>query len=37
MREWLKESFRKGKVLGSCLGNPLRKVKVLNLRVIHPD
>ena len=23
--------------MGSCLGNPLRKVKVLNLWAIHPD
>ena len=35
--KFLKESFRKGKVLSSCLGNPLRKVKVLNLRAIHLD
>ena len=37
MKEWLKDSFRKGKVLGSCLGNPLRKVEVLNLQKNHLD
>ena len=37
MKEGLKEDFRRGKVLGSCLGNPLRKVEVLNLREIHLD
>ena len=30
-------SFKRGKVLGSCLGNPRRRVEVLNLRVIHRD
>ena len=37
MKEWLKKSFKRGKVLGSCLGNPRRKVEVLNLWVIHRD
>ena len=37
MKEGLKEDFRRGKVLGSCLGNPLRKVEVLSLREIHLD
>ena len=37
MKKGLKENFRKEKVLGSCLGNPQRKVKVLSLREIHLD
>ena len=35
MKWELKENFRRGRVLGSCLGSPLRKVKVLNLQTIH--
>ena len=34
MKEGLKENFTKGKVLGSRLDNPQRKVKVLSLREI---
>ena len=37
MKKWLKESFRRGMVLDSYLGNPRRRVEVLNLRVTHPD
>ena len=37
MKEELKENFRRKKGLGSCLGSPLRKVKVLNLLEIHLD
>ena len=37
MKGGLKENFRKEKVLGSRLGNPQRKVKVLSLREIHLD
>ena len=37
MKEWLKGNFRRGKVLGSCLDSPLRKVEVLNLQAIHLD
>ena len=37
MKEWLKESFKRGKVLDSCLGNPRRRVEVSNLQVTHPD
>ena len=37
MKEWLKESFKREKALGSCLDNPLRKVEVLNLQVILLD
>ena len=37
MKEWLKESFIREKVLGLCLDNPRRRVKILNLRAIHRD
>ena len=37
MKEELEENFRKEKVLGSRLGNPQRKVKVLSLQKIHLD
>ena len=37
MKEGLKENFKNGKVLGSRLGNPQRKVKVLSLQEIHLD
>ena len=37
MKEELKENFRKEKVLGSCLGNPQRKVEVLSFWGIHLD
>ena len=35
MKEGIKENFRREKVLGSCLDNLLRRVKVLNLLEIH--
>ena len=35
MKEGTKENFRREKVLGSCLDNLLRRVKVLNLLEIH--
>ena len=37
MKEWLKENFRRGKVLGSCRDNSRRKVEVLNLQANHLD
>ena len=35
MKEGIKGSFKREKVLGSCLDNLLRRVKVLNLLEIH--
>ena len=37
MKEGIKENFKREKVLGSCLSNLLRRVKVLNLLVIPQD
>ena len=37
MNEELKGNFRKERVLGSSLGNLLKRVKVLSLLVIHRD
>ena len=37
MNEGLQARFIREKVLGLCLDNPRRRVKILNLRAIHRD